>query len=139
MRRGKHISKQLNSTTTIASTPNNGIHCIHFSLRTTSSRLHHLASQHQPGLINISDVDWTTSKSIHSNQQMPYISSSQNSILGFAMIVGLKMTHISSDYYTTGIFPNVSSSCWHISHCRSTSIMHHSRLPTLRGVESTAK
>jgi len=50
------------------------------------------------------------SKLNHSNQQMPYKSSLLNSILYFAMIVGLMITHISLEHYTTGIFSTVSTS-----------------------------
>ena len=39
------------------------------------------------------------------------------------MIVGLKVICTSSKYYTTGIFPNVYSSFWHIAHFRRTSIL----------------
>jgi len=78
-------------------------------------------------------------KSNHSNQQVPYQSSSQNSNLGSTMIVGLKMIHISSEHYTTGIFSNVSSSFWHISHFRRTSILNRCASLTLRAVEFTAR
>jgi len=104
MRGGKCMAKQLDYTTSIESTQNNGIHGIHFSSRTTFSRLSCLASKQKPGLINISSVDWTTSQLNHSNQQMLYEYSAQNSISGSAMIVGLKMTHPSSEQYTTCIF-----------------------------------
>jgi hypothetical protein len=65
------MAKQLDCTTSIESTKNDGIHGIHFGLHTTFSRLSRLASKRKPGLINISGVDWTTLKSNHSNQQMP--------------------------------------------------------------------
>jgi len=139
MRGGKHMAKQLDCTTSIESTQNNGIHGIHFGPHMTFSRLSHLASIRKPGLINISGVDWTTSKSNHSIQQMPYESSSLNSISGSAMKVGLKMTYISSEHYTTGIFLNVSSSFWHISHFRRTSISNRCTSLTLRVVESTVR
>jgi hypothetical protein len=42
---GKHMAKQLDCTTSIASTQNNGIHGIHFSLHTTFSRFSHVASK----------------------------------------------------------------------------------------------
>jgi hypothetical protein len=109
MQGGKHIAKQLDCATSIASTQNNGIHGILFSQHTTFNRLNHLVSKRQHGLINIWGVDWITSKSNHSNQQMPCKNSSLNAISGFAMIVGLWIIHISSEHYTTGIFSNVSS------------------------------
>jgi len=70
---------------------------------------------------------------------MPYESCSLNLISCLAMIVGLKMTHISSEHYSIGIFSNVSSSFWHISHFRRTSILNRCASQTLRGVESTAR
>ena len=139
MRGVKRMAKQLHCTTSIESTQSNGIHGIHFGPLTTFGRLNLLASKRKPGLINISDVDWTTTKSNHSNQQMPCESCSLNSISGSAMIVGLKMTHISSERYSTGIFSNVYSSCWHISHFRRTSILNWCASLTLRVVESTAR
>jgi len=104
------IAKQLDCTTGIASTQDNGIHGIHFGPHTTFSRLNHSASTQKSGNINISGVDCSTSKSNTSNLQMPIINSSLKLILGLAVIVGLKMTHISLEHYTTGIFSNVSSS-----------------------------
>jgi hypothetical protein len=139
MRGGKRMAKQLDCTTSIESTQINEIHSIHFGPHTISSRLSRLAGKQKPGLINISGVCWTTSKSNHSIQQKPYKSSSLNSISGSAMIVGLKMTHICSDHYTTGIFSNVSSSFWHISHFRHTSILNRCASLTLRVVESTMR
>jgi len=76
------MAKQLDCTTSIESTQNNGIHGIHFGQHTTFNRLSLLASKRKPGLINISGVDWTTSKSNHSIQQMHYQSSSLNSNFG---------------------------------------------------------
>jgi len=84
---GKHMAKQLDCTTSIASTQNHGIHGIHFGPHITFSRLSCLGSKQKPALINISGMDWTTSKSNHSNPQMPYESSSVDSIPGSAMIV----------------------------------------------------
>jgi len=139
MRGGQHMAKQLDCTTSIASTQNNEIHGIHFGPLTTISKLSHLASKRKPGLINISGVDWTTTQSNDSNRQMPCESCSLNSISGLAMIVGLKMTHISSEHYSTGIFSNVYSSCWHVSHFRRTSILNRCATLTLRVVESTAR
>jgi len=98
-----------------------------------------LATKRKPGLINISGVDWTTTESNHSNQQMPCESCSLNSTSGSAMIVGSKMTHISSEHYSTGISSNVYSSCWHISHFRHTSILNRCASLTLRVVESTVR
>ena len=139
MQGGKHMATQLDCTTSIATTQNNGIHGIQFGPHMTFSRVSHLANKQKPGLINISGVDWTTSKSNHSNQQMPYESIFLNSISGSAMMVGLKMTPISSEHYTTGIFSNVSHSFWHISHFRRTSILNWCASLTVRVVESTAR
>ena len=119
MRRGQHMAKQLDCITSIARTQNNGIQGINFGLHTTFRRLSRLANIRKHVLINISVVDWTTTKLDHSNQQMPYESCSLNWISGSAMIVGLKMTHISSEHYSTGIFSNVTSSFWHIDPFRA--------------------
>ena len=132
MQGSKCMAKQLDCTTSIESIQNNGIHRFNFGLHMTFDRLSHLASKQKPGSINISGVDWTTSKLNHSMQQMSYKSSSLNSISGLAMTVELKMTHISLEHYTTEIFSNVSSSFWHISHFRCSSL-------TLTVVESTAR
>jgi len=70
---------------------------------------------------------------------MPCESSSPNLISGSAMIVGLKMTHISSEHYTTGIFSIVFSTSLHISHFRHTSILNQCGSLTLRVVECTAR
>ena len=136
---GQHMAKQLDCTTSIASTQNNGIHCIHFGPHTTLSRLSHLANKRKHGLINISGMDWTPTKSKHSNQQMPYESGSLNSILCSAMIVRLKMTHLSSEHYSTGIFSNVSGYFWHICHSRHTSIVNRCASLILRVIESTVR
>jgi len=136
---GKRMAKQLDSTTSIKSTQNNGIHGIHFSPLMTFSRLSRLATKWKPGLNNISGMDWTTSKSNHSNQQMLYKSSSLNLISGSAIIVGEKMTHISSEHCPTAIFPNLSSSFWHISHFRRTSILNRGASLALMGLKSTTR
>jgi len=115
MQKGKHMAKQLDCTLSIASTQNNGIHGIYFGPHMTFSRLSHLASKWKPGLINISGVDWKTSKLNHSNQQVHNKSSSQNWISDSTMIVQLMMTHISSEYYTTGIFSNEFTSWAHLA------------------------
>jgi len=108
MQGGKHMGKHLDCTTGIKSTQNNGIHGIHFSPHATFSMINHLASQWKHGYINIPGIDWTTSKSNHSNWMMPCESYSLNLISGLAMIVGLMMTHISSEQYTTWKFSNIS-------------------------------
>jgi len=136
---GKHMAKQLDCTTSIASTQNNGIHGIHLSLHTTFSRLSRLSSKPKPGYIYTSGVDWTTSKSKHSNQQMPFESSSLNSNSGSAMIVGMKIIPMSLEYYTIEIFSNVSSSFWHISNFRHTSMVSRCALLTLMVIESPAR
>ena len=69
---------------------------------------------------------------------MPCESSSLNVISGCAMIVALKITHISSEHCTTRIFSNVFSSSSHI-HLRQTSIVKWWASLTLRDVESTAR
>jgi len=84
-------------------------------------------------------VDWTTSKSNHFSLQMLWESSSQNSISGLAMIVGLKIIQISSEHYTTGIFPNVSSAIWHISRFRRTSMLNRCALQTQKVAEYTVR
>ena len=76
MRGGKRMAKQLDCTTSIESTQNNGIHGTHFGPHTTFSRLSRLASKRKPGLINISGVDWTTLKLNHSIQQITFETSS---------------------------------------------------------------
>jgi len=139
MLRGKHMAKQLDCTTNIASTQNNGIHGILFGPHMTFSWLCRLDSKRKPGLVNISGVDWTPSKWNHSNQQMPYERSSLNWISGSAMIVGLKMSHISSAHYTTGMYSNVSRSFWHISHFRRSWILNWCASLSLRVIESTAR
>jgi hypothetical protein len=63
-----------------------------------------LGSKGKLGLINISDMDWTTSKSNRSDQQTPGNSCSLNMIFRFAMILGLKMTDISSEEFRRVIF-----------------------------------
>jgi hypothetical protein len=70
---------------------------------------------------------------------MPCENSSLNSILGSAIIVGLKMTHISSDHYTTGIFSIVFSPSKNISHFRQISIFNWCALATLKVIISTAR
>jgi len=139
MQGGKHMAKQLDCTTSIASTENDGIHGIHFGLHMTFSRLSHLASKQKPGSISISGVDCTTSGSNNSDQQMPCESSSLNSIPSLAMIVGLNIIHISSEHYTTGIFSNVASTFWHISNFRRTLILNRCASLTLRVIESTGR
>jgi len=139
MHGGKCMAKQLDCTTSIESTQNYGIHGIHFGPHTTFSRVSHLASKQKPGLINISRVDWTTSKLNDSIEQIPYQSSSLNLISSSAMTVGLKMTHISSECDITEIFPDVSRFFWHISHFRRTSILTRCASVTLRVIESTAR
>ena len=139
MRGGKRMAMQLDCTTSIERTENNGIHGIDFGPHTTFSRLNRQASKRKHGGINISGVDWTSTKLNQSNQQTPSESSSLNSISCLALIVGLKMTHISSEHHSTGIFSNVSSSSKHISHFRHTSILNRCALLTLRVVESPAK
>jgi hypothetical protein len=133
------MAKQLDFTRSITSTGNNGIHRIYCSPHTTISRLSCLGSKQKPGLINISVLDWTTTKLYHSNQQVPYQSSSHNLISDWAMIVALNMIHLSSENYTTGISSTVSSTIWHTSDFRRTAISHKWACLTLRAVKSTAR
>jgi hypothetical protein len=65
---GMRMAKQLDCTTRIESTQNDEIHGVHFGPHITFSRLSHLACKLKPGFINISGVDWITSKSTHSIQ-----------------------------------------------------------------------
>jgi hypothetical protein len=51
------MAKQLDSTTSIESTQNDGILGIHFGPHMTFSKLSSLASKQKPELINISGVD----------------------------------------------------------------------------------
>ena len=46
---GKHMAKQLDCTTSITSTQNNGIHGILFSQHTTFNRVNHVASKRKGG------------------------------------------------------------------------------------------
>jgi hypothetical protein len=46
---GQHLAKQLDCTTSIASTQNNGINGSHFGPDMTFSRLSCLANKHKPG------------------------------------------------------------------------------------------
>jgi len=101
--------KQLDSTTNIESTDNSGIHGIYFAPHMTFSRFKCLASIYKHGLMNIFFVDLTTAKLNHCNQQVPWSSTTQKMISGFAIIVGLKMILTSSVHYFAEIFSNVSS------------------------------
>jgi hypothetical protein len=107
---GKHMAKQVDSTTSIASTQNHGIHGIHFSQHTTFNKLSYLASKPVHGLSKIWCMDWTAWKSSNVNQQMLSPSVSLKLISVSGMIVGLQIIRLSSEYYTTGIFWNVFSS-----------------------------
>ena len=70
---------------------------------------------------------------------MLYESSSLDSIVGSAIIVGLKIIRTSSEHYTTGIFSNVYSYCWHIFHFKHTSILNQCALHTRRVAQYTAR
>ena len=139
MRWGKHMAKQLDCTTSIASTQNNGIHGIHFSQHTTVNRRNHLASKQKRESISIWAMDWTTAKSNHFNLQMHCESSSQNSIWGSAMIVGLKIIRLSPAHYITGMISNVSSYFEHISDFRRTWILNCWASQNRKVVEYTAR
>jgi len=66
-------------------------------------------------------------------------SCSLKSILSSAMIPGLKIIRISSEHYSTGIFPNVFSSFGHSSHFTRTSILNRSASQTRKVAEYTAR
>jgi hypothetical protein len=136
---GKCMGKQLDCTTSIARSRNNGIDGNLFRQQTTFSWLSRLASKRKLELSSISGEDWTTTKSNHSNQHVPNNSSSLNSNARSVMIVGLKIIYLSLEPYTTGIFSNVSTSFWHISNVRRTSILNRCASLTLRVVESTER
>jgi hypothetical protein len=56
------MAKELDSTTSIESTQHNEIHGTHVGLHNTFRRLNRLASKPKHGLINISGMEWTTTK-----------------------------------------------------------------------------
>ena len=82
---------------------------------------------------------WTTSESNNFNLQMLCEISSQNSISGSVMIVGLKINRLSSEHYTAGIISNVCSSIWHISHFRCTWIANWCPSQTGKVAKYTAR
>jgi hypothetical protein len=137
MRVGQRMAKQLDCTINIKSTWSNAIHGSHCGPHTTISRFIGSASEGIPGLVNISGVDWTTSKSNHSNRQMPYQSSCENSNSDTVMIAKLKMANITFEHYIAGIFSNVSSYIWHVAHFRSSSMLNRRSLLTLWFLKST--
>jgi len=139
MQGGKHMAKQLDCTTSIASTQNNGFHDFHFSQQTTFNRHNHSASKWKRESSSIWGVDWTTSKSSHFNLQMLCKSASQNSISGSAMIVALKINRLFSEHYNTGIFLNVSSSFRHISHSRGGWFLNQCASQTRKVTECTVR
>jgi len=104
MRGGQRMAKQLDCTTSIKSTKNNGICATYLGPPTTCSRLICSASNWKHGSINISGMDWTISRLNYSNQQVPLESSSLNSIPGSLIMFVLRMTHLSSDIIVQGYF-----------------------------------
>jgi hypothetical protein len=126
----KHMPKQLDYTTSIARTQNDGIHGILFSWHTTFTRLNHLANKRKPKLIGIWDMDWTTSKLNHFNLRMLCESFTPKSILVLPMMLGFKIIRISSEHYTSGTFSNVFGFFWHITHFRRTLIFNQCTLQT---------
>jgi hypothetical protein len=136
---GKAYGKQLDCTATITSTQNNGIHGILFSQHTTFNRLNHLTNKRKCGSISIWGVDYRTSKSNLFNQLMLCECFSLKSILGSAMTVGLKLIPISLEHYTIGIFSNVFSSCWPISHFKGTSMLNWCTSQTQQVADYTAR
>jgi len=65
---GMHMAQQVDCTTIVAGTWHFGIHGISFGLHTTFNGLSRSASKWKPEYINISGMDWTTSKLNHYNQ-----------------------------------------------------------------------
>jgi len=118
------MAKQLDCTTSITSTQNNGIHGFHFGQNMTFHRLNHLGSNRQLGKVDNWGGCWSTSKSNHSNQQMPCEYSSVNSPLNSALIVALKTILTSSQHVTAGIISNVHCSLWHVAHFRRCSMLN---------------
>jgi len=135
---GKHMTKQLDCTTSITRTQNNAIHGTDCRPHATFSRLSLLASKKNNGPITIPDVDLSTAKLNVSKQQMACEKYALNSISCSAMIFGLNTTHISSERYTTGMLSNAFSSFLHISHLRHTSMWNQCALLAPWVVESTA-
>jgi hypothetical protein len=82
-------------------------------------------------------LDNFKSKTSQSPDVLQKLLSELNFNLG--MIIGLKVTYIFSEHYTTGKFSNVSSSIWHITHVRHASIFIRSSTLTLMVVECTAR
>ena len=62
-------------------------------------------------------------------------SSTLNSISSLAMILRMKILCISSEHYTWGIFSNVYSSFWHITHFRCTFSLNWCSLLTCTSIE----
>jgi len=85
----------------------------------------------------MSGVDWTTSKSNHFNLERLCEPHSLEKISGSVVIAGLKIIHISLEHYTIGIFSNVFSCWWLISHFSSTSILNWCALQTLNVAQYT--
>jgi len=81
----------------------------------------------------------TTTKLNNTNQKMVSKISTQNSNLDSAIIVVLKIMHMSSVYYTIGTFSNVYSSFYSISNVWLTLILSKCVLPTLRVIKSVVK
>jgi hypothetical protein len=84
-------------------------------------------------------MDWTTSKSSDFDQQMLCKSASLKRISGAAMIVGLKIMHLSLEHYTMEMFSNVFSSFSHIPHFRRTVLLDQYASQTQNMAEYTAK
>jgi len=136
---GKRMAKQLDCTTSIASTQNNVFHGLHFSQYTTFNRLHHIASRRTGGSISIWGVAWTTSKWNHFNRQMLCESCRLKMISGLAMMVGLKMIRLSSEHHSAGIYWNVSSCICRIAHFRRISILSWCASRTWKVAEYTPR
>jgi len=124
MQGGNHRAKQLDCTTSITSNQNNGIHPIHFGQLTTFKTLNRLGSKQKCGQDNIWNRDCTTSIVNLFYQQMPSKSYSRNLVSGSVMTFWMKLIHISSAHYTTGLLSNVYCFFWHISHFSSNVILN---------------
>jgi len=139
MQGDQHIAKQLDCTTSIASSLNNEIHGVHFAQHMTFNRPNHVSSIQICGWINIWVVDWTSFIWNDFNQHMLYKCSSLDSILGSPMFVGSMIICTSSEHYTCWMPLDEYCSFVHISHFRRTSILNQCALQTLTVVEYMAR
>lgn len=134
----KYMAQQLDCTTCIASTQNSEIHGIDFGQHSTFNKVDYWARKCKCGYINIWGLDWITSDSHDSSNQRPCEIPTLSSISGSAMIVWLKISHISSQHYSTGIFSNVYSSIGDITHFKRSSILNRCAMKNGKVVQYTA-